>query len=507
MTHRFPRLLAAGGVALALLALAACTPAEADTSTLRVIRGESFDGWNPDSAAAYATYQTLDNVLEPLLRSNPDGTTVDPGIATAWEYDAAAHTWTFTLRDDAAFSDGSPLTSKDVAFSLDIWQDGPNFGSLYAGIEGVTTPDEHTVVFQMTGPETTLPILMTWTSAAIYPADFGGRTAEEFFQKPIGAGAFSVKSWSTGGEIVLAANEHYYEPVGVERVVIKTVTDANQGAALIESGQADISEYLAAADAGIYGDALVPLPPSQIEHLSFNIARTPLDDPALRRAIAAAIDYPNLIEGAFKGYGVEAQGILPSTIGNWAAPAEVPIAFDLDAARAALDEVADVPDTLEVVYDASNQTDNVVAQILKEDLAAIGIDLTLSPLETGTFLDRAYGGDADLVLWSYGAISPDVVDPFGWILGTGWLYSGFDTTELGEQFTAYTASETDAEKQAIAGHMQDAANRDVPAVALAEFQVLYALSDRTEGFAATPWGMYRWASITLDGQTEGGSAG
>lgn len=503
MTHRIPRMLAAGGIALALIGLAACTPAEADTTTLRVIRGESFDGWNPDSAAAYATYQTLANVLEPLLRANPDGKTTDPGIATAWEYDAAAHTWTFTLRDDATFSDGSPLTSKDVAFSVDVWQDGANFGSLYAGIDSVSTPDAHTVVFQMTGPETTLPILMTWTSAAIYPEDFGGRSAEEFFQKPVGAGAFAVESWSTGGEIVLAANEHYYEPVGVDRVVIKTVTDANQGAALIESGQADISEYLAAADAGIYGEALVPLPPSQIEHLSFNTTRTPLDDPALRRAIAAAVDYPELIEGAFKGYGVEAQGILPSTIGNWAAPTEPAVAYDLDAARAALDEVADVPASLEVVYDAANQTDNVVAQILKEDLAEIGIDLTLSPLETGTFLDRAYGGDADLVLWSYGAISPDVVDPFGWILGTGWLYSGFDTTALAEQFTAYTAAETDAAKQQIASQMQDAANRDVPAVALAEFQVLYAVADRVDGFAATPWGMYRWSSIALDGGGEG----
>lgn len=497
MKHRRTT-LAAAAAAIAVLGLTSCAgPADAG-DTLNVIRGESFDGWNPDSAAAYATYQTLANVLEPLLRSNPEGDDVEAGVATEWEYDAAAQTWTFTLRDGVTFSDGTPITSADVAFSLDIWQAGPNFGSLYAGVVGVDTPDDRTIVFQMAGPDTTLPILMTWTSAAIYPADFGGRSEQDFFQDPIGAGAFTVESWSTGGDIVLAASENYYEPIGVDRVVIRTVTDANQSAALIESGQADISEYLSASASDVYKDSLVALPPSQIEHLSFNTARPPLDDPKLREAIAYAIDYSAIIEGPFKGYGVAAAGILPSTVGHWGAPSVPNFTYDPDAAAAALAEVATVPSELEVVYDAANQTDNVVAQILREDLAELGIDLTLSPLETGAFLDRAYGGDADLVLWSYGAISPDTVDPLGWILGTSWLFSGADTAALAEKFAAYTATETDAEKQAIASRVQDQAIEDLPAVALTEFQVLYAVADRVTGFEATPWGMYRWSAISVE---------
>jgi peptide/nickel transport system substrate-binding protein len=482
---------------LAPAMLAGCSAAGGDSSTLQVIRGESFDGWNPDRAAAYATYQTLANVLEPLLRSAPSGEAIEAGIASEWTYDADALTWTFTLRDDARFSDGEPITAEDVAFSADVWMGGENYGSLYAGIAGVLTPDEDTVVFQMAAPDTSFPVLMTWTSAAVYPKDFGGLTAEEFFQDPVGAGAFTVERWSTGGEIVLEANEHYYEPVGVDRVVIKTVTDANQSGALIESGQADISEYISAANVDVYGDAIVALPPSQIEHLSFNTLRAPLDDVNIRKAIAYAIDYEALADGAFKGYGVVASGILPSTLANWAPPTVAPYAFDLEAAEAALAEAGTVPSTLEVVYDAANQTDNVVAQILKENLAVIGIDLQLSPLETGAFLDRAYGGDADLVLWSFGAISPDVVDPVGWILGTSWLFSNADTAPLEAQFFEYSAAADGPTKEAVVTRIQDEAIAEMPAAPLSEFQVLYAVGDRVDGFEATPWGMYRWNEISL----------
>jgi peptide/nickel transport system substrate-binding protein len=498
MQRRLPVLASLSMALVFSFGLAGCT-AESDTDTLFVIRGESFDGWNPDGAAAYATYQTLANVLEPLLRSNPNGSEIEAGLATEWEYDEDALTWTFTLRDDAKFSDGSPLTSADVAFSLGVWQSGANFGSLYAGIDSVETPDDSTVVFTMVGPDTALPVLMTWTSAAVYPEDFGGRSDKDFFQKPIGAGAYTVDKWSAGGDIVLVASENYYEPVNVPRVVIKVVTDANQGAALIQSGQADLSEYLSTADSDAYGESIVALPASQIEHLSFNTQREGLDDVNVRRAISFAIDYESIVDGPFQGYGELPSGILPAGLANWAPPTSEPYRFDLEAAQAALAEAETVPTTLEIVYDSANETDNAAAQILKENLQEIGIELTLSPLETGAFLDRAYGGDADLVLWSFGAISPDVVDPVGWILGTSWLFSSQDPASLEGHYIDYAAVSDSASKQAIITELQNEAIDQVPVVPLAEFQVLYGVSDRVSGFAATPWGMYRWNEISLTG--------
>ena len=129
--------------------------------TLHVVRAESFDGWDQDKAAAYASYQTLLAVLEPLVRFNANGKDIEPGIATSWTYDAKKMTWTFALRDGVTFSDGTPLTSADVAFSESVWAAGPNFGGLYSGIKKVLTPDPKTAVFQMSAPNTTLPVQMS----------------------------------------------------------------------------------------------------------------------------------------------------------------------------------------------------------------------------------------------------------------------------------------------------------------------------------------------------------
>lgn len=504
MAPSMTKAFAALAGAFAVAALAACSPAgaadPADADTLHVARAESFDGWDPDKAAAYSTYQTLQGVLEPLLRVAPDGVGVEAGLAETWSYDAAALTWTFELREGTQFSDGTPLTSADVAFSAGVWASGPNYGALYANITGVATPDERTAVFSLAAPDSTLPVLMTWSSSAIFPTDFGGLSQDEYFAKPTGAGAFVIADWSPGGRITLEKNPHYYlegRP-HVDRVVIDVVADATERGAQFQSGQVDIAEYVSAIDAKQYGDELVALPVGQVEHLSFNTTRAPLDDPQLRRAIATAIDYDSIVEGAFRGYGSAPRGIIPPNLPNWAAPSVEPFSLDLDEARELLAASANPqPGPLELVYDAGNPTDHLVAQVVTENLAELDIDVTLSALETGAFLSRAYGLDADLVLWSYGAVSPDVIDPLGWIHGTSWLFSGFEGETIEQQFFAYTATDSPEEKQKIVQAVQDDAIENAPAISLAEFQVLHGVSGRVSGFDPAPWGMYAWDTIEL----------
>ncbi|MFF2277898.1 ABC transporter substrate-binding protein [Agromyces sp. NPDC058126] len=505
MAPSMTKALAALAGAFAVAALAACSPGggaadPADAGTLHVARAESFDGWDPDKAAAYSTYQTLQGVLEPLLRVAPDGSGVEEGLAESWTYDADALTWTFVLREGTAFSDGTPLTSADVAFSAGVWAEGPNYGALYANLTGVTTPDERTAVFSLAAPDSTLPVLMTWSSSAIFPEDFGGLSKEEYFAKPVGAGAFVVADWTPGGRITLEKNPHYYlegRP-HLDRVVIEVVADATERGAQFQAGQVDIAEYVSAIDAKQYGDGLVDLPVGQVEHLSFNTTRAPLDDPQLRRALAHAIDYDAIVEGAFRGYGSAPRGIIPPNLANWAAPSAAPFSLDLDEARELLaDSATPQPGPLELIYDAGNPTDHLVAQVVASNLAELDIEVTLTALETGAFLSRAYGLDADMVLWSYGAVSPDVIDPLGWIHGTSWLFTGFEGETVEQQFFAYTATESPEEKQAIVEAVQNDAIENAQAISLAEFQVLHGVSDRVSGFSAAPWGMYYWDTIEV----------
>jgi len=470
--------------------------------TLHVTRSESFDGWDQDKASAYASYQTLDAVLEPMVRSAANGKELEPGIATSWTYDPAKLAWTFVLRDGVTFSDGQPLTSADVAFSEGVWASGANFGSLYSGIKKVETPDAKTVVFDMATPFTTLPILMSWSSSGIMPKGYGGKTKKEFDTNPIGAGAFTVTSWSPGGTIVLARNPHYYltgRPY-VDQVQIDVVADGNERAVLFQSGQTDISEYVSLNTAKQYGTSTVALPASQVEHLSLNTTKAPFDNIDVRQAIASAIDYNAIAQGPAKSYGSAPNGILPPNLGHWAAPSQQAFNLNLDKARQLIaSSGAKVDRPFEIVYDSGIGLDELIAQIVQSNLAEIGVTVKLTGLETGAFLDRAYGLSADMVLWSYGAISPDMVDPMGWILGTSWLFTGFETKTIGAQYAAYNAATSDQAKQKIVTQVQDDAIKNAQAIPLLDYQVLQAVNSRVQGFASAPWGLYYWDPIWIKG--------
>jgi peptide/nickel transport system substrate-binding protein len=468
--------------------------------TLRVARSESFDGWVLDSAAAYASYQTQFAVIEPLVRSSPDGQSLEPGLAESWTYDPEGPAWTFVLREDLVFSDGTPLTSADVAFSATIWAEGPNFGAVYEGIRTVRTPDDHTVVFELYDPDSTLPVVLSWSASGVMPEDFGGRTEDEYYEQPIGAGAFTVQEWSPGGRIVLQRNDRFYdsERPYVDEIVIDVITDANERAVQLQSGQVDIAEYVSPITAPQYGEAIVPLPTSQVEHLSLNTTKAPFDDVDVRRAIAYAIDYESIVGGPFAGYATAPQGIIAPNLPNWAPPSLPPFSRDLDEANRLL-AGSTHPDLgrVELVYDSGLPADNLTAQVVQSNLEEIGVDVELTGLETGAFLDRAFGLDADIVLWSYGAISPDVIDPVGWILGTSWLFTGFETDTLLDRWFAYTATESTEEKQEIITQIQDEAMEQAQAISLAEFQVLHAAREDVRDFASPPWGVYYYDPIWL----------
>lgn len=336
--------------------------------TLRVARSESFDGWVLDSAAAYASYQTQYAVIETLVRSTPDGQSLEPGLAESWDYDPEGPSWTFVLRDGLVFSDGTPLTSADVAWSEGIWAKGPNFGAVYAGIKKVRTPDDRTVIFQLYDPDTTLPVVMSWSASGVMPEDFGGRTEEEYYEQPVGAGAFTVEEWSPGGRIVLRRNDRYYDPDRpyVDEVVIDVITDPNERAVQLQSGQVDIAEYVSPVTAAQYGDTIVALPESQVEHLSLNTTREPFDDVDVRRAVAHAIDYEGIAGGPFSGYSSPPQGIIAPNLPNWAPPSVPPFAQDVEEAKRLVggSKYPD-PDTVELVYDSGLPADHLVAQIVQ----------------------------------------------------------------------------------------------------------------------------------------------
>jgi peptide/nickel transport system substrate-binding protein len=167
-------------------------PGEADR-ILNVARPWPIDGFKGDNCVSAGSITMNLIVYDTLLRVPESGEGTAPGLAESITYDEAALTYTITLREGLTFSDGSPLTAEDVAFSIDQWRAGPINGILYASIASAEVVDDLNVRLTLVAPDALLLYIFTWCSSTVYPSDFGGLTEDEYFQKPISAGSFGVE--------------------------------------------------------------------------------------------------------------------------------------------------------------------------------------------------------------------------------------------------------------------------------------------------------------------------
>jgi peptide/nickel transport system substrate-binding protein len=226
--------------------------------------------------------------------------------------------------------------------------------------------------------------------------------------------------------------------------------------------------------------------------------RAPFDDLKVRQAVADAIDYKAISSGVLRGYGSAPNGILPPNIGHFAPPSLAYPSTNLDQARSLMaSSHVKGPVTVNLIYDSGQPLDALMAQVIQSDLGKIGIQVRLDGMETGAFVGQAFGLKSDLVLWSYGAISPDGIDPISWILGTSWLFTGFPTKSLEAASVAYNSTTSDAKKEQIFAGIQDANIKDLQAIALSQFQILEGVQSNVHGFAAAPWGLYYYDPIWL----------
>ncbi len=503
------RLAAASITTVLVASLTACAGSGADDGsgdpvaggTLNVIRANPFEGFEGDKQTLNSSYQLSQAVLEPLLRVSADGESLEPGLATEWKYTKGGTRLALELHPDATFSDGAPVTAEDVAFSIETWKAGPNYGATFGSIEEIEVVDEKSLVLHLNAPDTALVAFLAWGNAGVMPAAFGGRSAEEFYQDPVGAGPFTVEEWSTNGSVVLEKNPDYYREGRpyVDEVVSTFASDPNSVTLQLQSGEADMADEILPVTAATLPEDSVYVGP---EHLTpvlvMNTREDDLADAAVRRAIGYAIDYEAIAEGALKGYGKAPEGALPTNVDNWAAPSGPYFSRDLDQAEELLDEAGGAPDELELIY-PNDASSSVIAQVIQENLGEIGIDVELKSSDAATEFGALSSGDFDLGLFSNNAITNDASDPAWYIVATQTMFSGFPTDEAVDILFEYAATESDEEKQDAITRLQDLWTEEAPYVALAHTPALEGIREGVHDAEVTPWGVYYLDTVWKSG--------
>ena len=412
-------------------------PAEGAGGTLVV--DKSFDLATADPGRQFEVTGTIVGVaLYDTLLTFEDADISEPvaHLAESWEVNEDATEFTFTLRDDVQFADGSTLNADDVAFSLNRVRNLAGNGSFL--MEGITAEavDETTVVLTAEQPTPQLLRILPNPTLGILNADLvrenGGSadadaaetdTAEEFLNdQSAGTGPYVLESFSTATETTLTANPDYWgTPPVYERVVLRNV-EATTQALNVQSGQSQIALDLASDQlSGLRDDPNVQVIEEASPNIWFLFANANPEisevtsNPDVVEAIRYGLDYEGILELTGEG-AIQAAGVIPNVLLGSLDPSEA-VERDLERATAALERsgVSDPTVALEYPSDftANGLNFGPVAERIQANLQEVGFTVELQPNPIATALENYRAGTEEMGLWLW---APDYPDPADYLV-------------------------------------------------------------------------------------------
>ena len=366
-------------------------------------------------------------VYEGLARKD-EHFNLQPSLAAAWERPDPL-TWVVHLRPGVRFHDGKPLTAEDVVWSIRSMTNGALVtpkGGAFAGLSEARALDPLTVRLHTVTPT---PSLLFNLSDGLFGVVENGAGRDEGLH-PVGTGPFRFISQVQDKEVVLERNASYWgAPPSLRRVRFQVVPDNITMALELRNGEADVESNAITPDevgalASTPGLRIESRPGADVLYANFNVNDPALRNIKVRQAIACAMDKHALIEGLWRGRAVPAVTLLPP--GHWAAaPAGSLAAYDYDPARARalLDAAGLRPDTHGIrlrftLKTSTDETTRLLAQVLQQQMRAVGIQLDLRSAEFGTFYADVTKGAFQMYLlrWTGSNEDPEI---FRYAYGAG----------------------------------------------------------------------------------------
>ena len=460
----------------------------------------------------------LSNMYDTLLLPSSDGKSVKPGLATEWNVADGAKSVTLTLREGIKFSDGTPITTEDVIWSLDRARDPQNgiWNFLLSSVDSVTAPDDRTILISLKRPDPTITAALTVFNSAIMPKDAflsaEGETmaekAENFGQAPVGSGAFVLDSWERGSEMKLIRNEHYWAEGEdgeklpyLDGITFEVIPDDATRILRLQSGELGGAELIPFARvAELEADPSINMelfPSTRVQYITMNVRETiegednPLSDLKVRKAMTYAANKQAIIQTVTFGVGRPMTTFMSSA---------TPLAtdngplypYDPEKAKQLMAESA-YPDGFEtsILALAGNQDEIGIATALQQMWSQIGIDLEIQQVDNATRTDEYRRGVFDMRVSAW---TNDIADPgqitsyFAYSPTIDALHSGWKNAEV-DRLYEQSRSEIDPAKRAAQyARIQEIFNETGPTVPLYETPYPVALQDSVHGFVQIPLG-------------------
>ncbi len=407
-----------------------------------------------------------EHVHEPLIQSTLITTDEDLNfvndLATDYLCSSDGLVWTFTIRDDVVFSDGEPLSARDVAFTVNGVIDSAMSEADLSMVDRAVAVSDTVVELHLNKPHNAL--LYTLAVLGIVPEHAYG---PDYGRNPIGSGRYVLERWDKGQQVIFTASPKYYgRKPSMERVVV-VFMDEDAALAAVQKGEVDIAytyatharqafegyELAAYKTVDSRGVSLPSVPAGGTKlvegDMAFSTGNDVTADVAVRRAINCGLDRDAVIEHVLDGYGKVAYSVGDGM--PWSSP-DMKVELDREKAARLLDEAGwkkgedgvRSRDGVRAAFDIWYSSDDSVRQALANEFANQMAELGLEVTPRGGSWDEIYLHQfSQPVLWGWGSNSP--VEVYELNYSTGWgNYSCYES-EITDAYLDEALAQTDVE--------------------------------------------------------------
>lgn len=376
----------------------AATASPRSGGTIRVNIGDAAasDSLDPGLIISQNSAIVSNAVLDPLMRTN-NNFEATPGLAKSWEANADLTQWTFHLRDEVTWQDGSPFSSTDVVYTFKRWLDPTSESAMYGSLspfvdpEGVSAPDKMTVVVKLKKPNSLLPALIAtnWASKIVK----AGTT--DFSKTVIGTGPFKLTSWVPGTSWTAVKNPNYWDGAPyVDGLQVTNTPDQASKLQALQAGAQDVTDTVPISLwATVSGNPNVTI--RTVKNMSgqvfaFDQTRGPYNNPKVLEALKLATDRNALLQIALQGHG-SVQDDFPAAPDSSLYPSGNSSEFNQEKAKSLLAE-AGYPNGLNIELTTSDAAPSMLdlAQAWQQVVKPAGINVSLKQLPAQTYWEKGW---------------------------------------------------------------------------------------------------------------------
>ena len=435
-------------------AAAALAAQENGSAVITVMTGTEVETLDPHLTGTRNTQIATEAIHSGLVKRSEDNTIVSD-LATEWAISKDQLTWTFKLRPDAKFSDGTPVTADAVKFSFErilAPENNSRYRAQLAPITRVEAVDDHSVAIVTATPFSVLLGQLADPGPRIVQPAAAKGAIEDYGRKPVGSGPYMLSKWTPGQSVELVPNPHFYgEAPKNSGISLRFASEGGSRTAAIESKQVDLVTNLPpeSIDRVTNRDDLDVLVADSSFLIFFVLdhGSKPFDDVRVRKAANLAVDREAIIDTILGGLGSVANS--PVGVGVFNRVELEPYAYDPDAAKALLVE-AGYPDGCPVKMWAPQGRylkDRQVGEAVQSYLSEAGFKPDLQIIEWGTYVTQIDVDPPEANMWLIGASIPDAYWNFVNNYGTDADYPNSYSNPKVDKLIAQVAQTFDEAKQ------------------------------------------------------------